>query len=144
MLGVGGFLAGVSVGFGLATALCRGYRQQLAPLRHAETDRQAAAAPPVAVPARDTPPTLRTRGRTARVPREPRRHPAAVTSAPSAAATLVGAPPPITDDITLPRAIVEQVYEQLARLDVLDRRASLRLVRRTDQRIGSCPNVDGT
>jgi hypothetical protein len=38
-----------------------------------------------------------------------------------------------TDDVTLPRAIVEQVYAQLARLEVLERRDAMRLVRRIDR-----------
>jgi hypothetical protein len=133
MVGVGGFLAGLVVGFGLAIALCRRYLRRLAQSQHADTDRQVAAAPPVAVPTRDTAPTRRPTGRPAGSPRARRRHaPAVATASPAPRepiATALG-----QTDITLPREIVEQVYAQLARLEVLERRDALRVVRRTDRR----------
>ena len=117
---MGGFLAGLGVGFGLSIALCRRYLRQL--------DRQTAAAPPVAVPTRDISPTRRPIGRTAGSTRARRRHASALPAPSEPIATVT------TDDVILPRAIVEQVYAQLARLEVLERRASLRVVRRTDRR----------
>ena len=96
MLGVGGVLVGVCVGFGLATALFRGYLRRHP--QHVMFESDPTLTTQLAPPA----------------PSEP-------------FATTIDA------DITLPRAIVEQVYAQLERLEVLERRDAMRLVRRQDR-----------
>ena len=93
----------------------------------ADTDRQVAAATPVTVPTRDTPP----RRLPAASTRARRRHaPAVATARPAPSEPIATVTP---DDVTLPRDIVEQLYAQFARLDVLERRDAMRLVRRTDR-----------
>jgi hypothetical protein len=119
-----GVLAGLIVGFSLATALFRGFVRRLEERYQADADRPAAPAAPVAVPPRDTAPTRRPRGATARTARAPRRHPAAVTTASPA-------PAPAEPMLDIPVWMVEQLMDHLARLDVLERRDAMRVVRRT-------------
>jgi len=72
--------------------------------------------------------------------REP--DPPSDVQSPIAAATAVGSTPedaaapaePAEPMLELPVSVVEQVYQQLARLEVLERREQMRLVRRAERK----------